>query len=42
VCAMVAAAGGLILALDNRPEALAAVEDVVRGTNRIHRSVTCF
>jgi NAD(P)-dependent dehydrogenase (short-subunit alcohol dehydrogenase family) len=39
VCALVAAAGGSVLALDNRPEALDAVEKAVRGTDGGHRSV---
>jgi 3-oxoacyl-[acyl-carrier protein] reductase len=39
VCAMVAAAGGSVLALDNRPEALGAVEEVVRRAGGTHRSV---
>jgi 3-oxoacyl-[acyl-carrier protein] reductase len=39
VCALVAAAGGSVLALDNRPEALDALEEVVREAGGTHRSV---
>jgi len=39
VCAMVARAGGSVLALDNRPEALDAVDIVVRSVAGQHRSV---
>ncbi|MGA2303420.1 MAG: SDR family NAD(P)-dependent oxidoreductase [Acidimicrobiales bacterium] len=39
VCAMVAEAGASVLALDNRPDALAAVDRAVRGVGGTHRSV---
>jgi NAD(P)-dependent dehydrogenase (short-subunit alcohol dehydrogenase family) len=39
VCAMVAGAGGSVLALDNRLDALAAVDEAVRGVGGTHRSV---
>jgi NAD(P)-dependent dehydrogenase (short-subunit alcohol dehydrogenase family) len=39
VCAMVAGAGASVLALDNRPEALAAVDQAVGGAGGTHRSV---
>ena len=39
VCAMVAEAGGSVLALDNRPDALAAVERAVEAVGGPHRSV---
>ena len=39
VCAMVAEAGGSVLALDNRPDALAAVERAVGAVGGRHRSV---
>jgi 3-oxoacyl-[acyl-carrier protein] reductase len=39
VCAMVAGAGASVLALDNRPEALAAVDQAIRAVGGIHRSV---
>jgi len=39
VCAMVAEAGASVLALDNRPEALAAVDQAVRAVGGTHRSV---
>jgi 3-oxoacyl-[acyl-carrier protein] reductase len=39
VCAMVAGAGGSVLALDNRPDALDAVAEAVRGVGGRHRSV---
>jgi 3-oxoacyl-[acyl-carrier protein] reductase len=39
VCAMVASAGGSVLALDNRPDALNAVAEAVRGVGGRHRSV---
>ena len=39
VCAMVAEAGGSVLALDNRPDALAAVERAVGAVGGPHRSV---
>ena len=39
VCAMVAGAGGSVLALDNRPDALDAVTEAVRGVGGRHRSV---
>jgi len=39
VCAMVAEAGGSVLALDNRPDALTAVDKAVGGIGGRHRSV---
>jgi 3-oxoacyl-[acyl-carrier protein] reductase len=39
VCAMVAEAGASVLALDNRPEALAAVDQAVRAVGGTQRSV---
>ena len=39
VCAIVAEAGASVLALDNRPEALAAVDQAVRAVGGTHRSV---
>jgi NAD(P)-dependent dehydrogenase (short-subunit alcohol dehydrogenase family) len=39
VCAMVAAAGASVLALDIRSDALAAVDQAVRGVGGTHRSV---
>jgi 3-oxoacyl-[acyl-carrier protein] reductase len=39
VCAMVAEAGASVLALDNRPEALTAVDQAVRAVGGTHRSV---
>jgi NAD(P)-dependent dehydrogenase (short-subunit alcohol dehydrogenase family) len=39
VCAMVAGAGATVLALDNRPDALAAVDQVVQAVGGAHRSV---
>ena len=39
VCTMVAEAGGSVLALDNRPDALAAVERAVGAVGGRHRSV---
>ena len=39
VCAMVAEAGGSVLALDNRPDALTAVERAVGAVGGPHRSV---
>jgi 3-oxoacyl-[acyl-carrier protein] reductase len=39
VCAMVAEAGASVLALDNRPEALAAVDQAVGAVGGTHRSV---
>jgi NAD(P)-dependent dehydrogenase (short-subunit alcohol dehydrogenase family) len=39
VCAMVAEAGASVLALDIRPEALAAVDQAVRAVGGTHRSV---
>jgi len=39
VCAMVAGAGGSVLALDNRADALPAVDQAVRGVGGEHRSV---
>ena len=39
VCAMVAGAGASVLALDNRPDALAAVDAAVREVGGVHRSV---
>jgi 3-oxoacyl-[acyl-carrier protein] reductase len=37
VCAMVARAGGSVLALDNRPDALLAVEKALEGTTGRHK-----
>jgi 3-oxoacyl-[acyl-carrier protein] reductase len=39
VCAMVAEAGGSVLALDNRPDALTVVDQAVGGVGGRHRSV---
>lgn len=39
VCAMVAGAGASVLALDNRPDAFAAVDQAVRGVGGTYRSV---
>ena len=39
VCAMVAAAGASVLALDIRPDALTTVHEAVRGVGGTHRSV---
>jgi NAD(P)-dependent dehydrogenase (short-subunit alcohol dehydrogenase family) len=39
VCAILAEAGASVLALDNRPEALAAVDQAVRAVGGTHRSV---